>query len=308
MLGLLCFLVLIICILTNSSLAIHYASQGLELWFTRMIPALFPFMILSDMMIRMNLTERIADFVCPLLRPILRVRKNVLYAVVIGFLCGYPMGAKVTADLLSHKKITLREAEFLLSFCNNIGPAYFCGYVLPLLHCRQPVICLIGMYGIPFLYGSLLRRLNYRDIAENNREASLHGKVRPAEGRGGTSNLFAAMEGAIQNSGKGILVLGGYMILFNLLNLLFHLVRKQEWALPAPLLEISGGLAMLGGNLPLYSLVAVSFGGVCCIAQTYSCIKDTGLRLSEYLLHKGVLVILTALYYLGCSLLWPDAF
>ena len=98
------------------------------------------------------------------------------------------------------------------------------------------------------------------------------------------------------------------MILFNLLNLLPHLFIGQPPVLIAPLLEITGGLNLLQASLPLYSLLALSFGGISCIAQTYSCIGQTDLSITNYVLHKAILTLLNALYYLGWFLMSPGSF
>ena len=44
------------------------------------------------------------------------------------------------------------------------------------------------------------------------------------------------------------------------------------------------------------------------IAQTAACIRNTGLSLKKYIIHKLVLTLLTAFYYLGWRLLSPDTF
>ena len=105
-----------------------------------------------------------------------------------------------------------------------------------------------------------------------------------------------------------MLLLGGYMILFNLLNLPFHILLGREPALISPILEITGGLSMLGGGLPLYSLLALSFGGLSCIAQTYSCISATDLSLDSYICHKIMLTLLGGVFYLCWFLLSPASF
>ena len=58
----------------------------------------------------------------------------------------------------------------------------------------------------------------------------------------------------------------------------------------------------------MYSLLAVSFGGLSCIAQTYSCISKTDLSLSDYIIHKTILTLFTLLFYLGWRLLFPGSF
>lgn len=320
------FLLLTGCILTNSSLSLSYASLGLELWFQKMVPSLFPFMILSGIMVRLNLTDKLAMAAYPLVGRMYQVRKNVCYCMLLGFLCGFPMGAKVTGELYERGQLTHREAEYLLAFCNNIGPVYFCSFVLPLLGRKLTAPYLFGMYGIPLLYGFVLRGTAYRDLTGLQRNpARIAGQSSGAELRAAEldrldsfeparrtrltfAQILEAADQSIRSSGQSILTLGGYMILFNLLNLLPHVLTGHSLPILSPLLEITGGLGMLKGALPLYSLLSLSFGGLSCIAQTYSCIRGCGLSLAGYIYHKVVLTMLNAGFYLGWYLLLPDSF
>lgn len=293
------FLLLTGCILTHSQISLYYALIGLNLWYEKMIPALLPFMILSGIMIRMRLTEGFTTVLYPLLRPVFRVSKNVCYGIIMGFLCGFPMGAKTAADLYTRQMITKREAEYLLAFCNNIGPVYFMSFVLPLLERQLIFPYLLGMYGLPLAYGILLRHTLFRDIGpEKSTVSSLPGKTA----------LLGEIDDAIYSSVQSILMLGGYMILFNLMNLIPHILLGRPPRILAPLLEISGGLKMLGKEMPLLALLALPFGGLSCIAQTYSCIKSTKLSIAQYTLHKIVLTAVTAVYYLCWRLLFPASF
>ena len=121
------------------------------------------------------------------------------------------------------------------------------------------------------------------------------------------TSLPDALDDAVNAAGLSILRLGGYMIFFNLLNLLPRLILRQSHLL-APLLEITGGLQMLADRYPLYTLLLLPFGGLSGIAQTAGCIRNTGLSLKKYIIHKLVLTLLTAFYYLGWRLLSPDTF
>ena len=70
------------------------------------------------------------------------------YVFLLGLLTGYPMGAKLTADLYYAGKISRQEAEYLLTFCNNPSPAFLITYV--------GHICLEGKLHIGFLVRILL--------------------------------------------------------------------------------------------------------------------------------------------------------
>lgn len=313
------------CILLHSRLSLAYAGMGLELWFRNMIPSLLPFMILSGIMIRMNLTEKASMILYPVVRPIYKVRKNVCYAMLTGFLCGFPMGAKTVNDLYVRQMITKREAEYLLAFCNNIGPVYFCSFVLPLLGRQLVLPYLFGMYGIPLLYGLVLRRTVYRDLPlpcethsssaasrekfSGRKDLFSGRKDFPKNSLAETGRqLLAETDHAIQASLQAILSLGGYMVLYNLLNLIPHVLLGHPLQLLSPLLEITGGLRILGNSLPLYSFLALSFGGLSCIAQTYNCIGDSDLSIGNYILHKLLLTALNGIFYLCWFQISPASF
>ncbi len=283
------FLLLTYFILTHSDASLHYAFYGFTLWYSKMIPSLLPFMILSGILVRMNLTGLFSRLLHPILKRLFLCHEQLSYGMMMGFLCGFPMGARTAADLLRSGRITLKEAEFLLAFCNNIGPVYFSSFVIPLLGIQTPAPVLFGMYGIPLIYGMVLRRTIYRQIsAENKISVEVNGRA---------DDLLTATDASIQAAIQSILMLCGYMILFNILNLLPHFLMPGLHIYLAPLLEITGGLSMLGEQLPLYSLCILPFGGLSCIAQTYSMIKGTGLSIQKYTMHKLFLTIITFLYY-----------
>lgn len=302
------FFLITYCILTHSDLSLYYAFTGLEVWFNKMIPTLLPFMILSGIMVRMQLTDGFTVFVYPIVKPLFKVSKNVCYAMIMGFLCGFPMGAKTIQDLYSHQMISKREGEFLLAFCNNIGPVYFVGFVLPLLKRQLVLPYLLGMYGIPLLYGLFLRYTKFKDIPSSSNSNLSNTEAVIENQKNVFFKLMTELDNSILSAVQSILSLGGYMVLFNLINILPHIIFKQSPVYFAPILEISGGLRLLEDKLPLYVLLILPFGGLSCIAQTYSCIKATPLSIEDYTLHKIILVLLTALYYLGWFCIFSNSF
>lgn len=307
------FIFLLGCILSHSQASLAYAAMGLELWFGKMIPSLLPFMILSGIMVRMKLTDKASLIIFPLIKPLYRVRKNVCYAMLTGFLCGFPMGAKVVDDLYMRRMLTKREAEYLLSFCNNIGPVYFCSFVLPLLRRKLVFPYLFGMYGIPLLYGLLLRYTAFKDLSLLKEARSESGAFlvcceNSTRHFSFGERLLEETDNAIHSSVQSTLSLGGYMVLFNLLNLMPQVLLGHPLTVISPLLEITGGLTMLGDSLPLYSLLALSFGGLSCLAQTYSCIGESDLSIGSYILHRIILTLLNGAFYLCWFVFWPSSF
>ena len=285
------FLTLTALLLLYPQDSLGFALNGLNLWFQKMVPTLLPFMILSGMMIRMNLTGRLMLLFKPILKPLFRLNTPSLYAIAVGFLCGFPMGARVTADLYERKQISKHEATYLLAFINNIGPIYFISFALPLLNMPLDFRLLFGMYGIPLCYGLVLRFTVYRRLLSSP-SAHLSTPTKPA-------GLLKALDDSIASGLEGITKLGGYMIFFNLLNIIPYLLAdgKIIAGTTSGILEITGGLKALADNMPVISLTLLTLGGLSCLAQTYSCIAKTDLSLRSYLLHKIVLTILAGGHY-----------
>lgn len=314
------FLLLTGLLLTYPMESLAFSLTGLQLWFNKMIPALLPFMILSGMMVRLNLTEYFARIVSPVFTPLLHIRLNGIYALVIGFLCGFPMGAKTIAELYAGRKLEKQEASFLLAFCNNIGPVYFVSFVLPTLGLAHKAPYLFGMYGLPLLYGISLRYTLYRKIPfparrEKPDRGSLLSAAEHFSAKRKQDTLLDTLDDAILSGLYSISKLGGYMVLFNLLNLVPQILLcnvpfagTDSGSLLNCLLEITSGISRVGNAAPLPVLLLLPFGGFSCIAQTYSMIKETDLSLKGYVLHKLALSALTAVYYGLFALLFPSAF
>lgn len=305
-----------------SKRSLYYALTGLQLWFNKMVPALLPFMILSNLLIGLDLTDPFVALLRPVLGRLFRLDSYGIYAMFTGFLCGFPMGAKVTADLVRKGKLSLRDASYLLAFCNNIGPVYFTGFVLLILPFDNPLPYLTGMYGLPLLYGLLLRRLPFyrpqpachaamlKPLCAQDADTCVLSAPTKKTPQGPA--LLDILDDAIMSALSSITKLGGYMIFFNLLNLLPDMLFVLfPFCLPGAvdirlfagaincLLEITSGISRLQSTCPLLVLVLLPFGGFSCIAQTYSMIKGTGLSIHSYVLHKIVLTLLTLCYYLA---------
>ena len=109
--------------------SITAALDGLSLSFNVILPSLFPFFVISSLMIRLGLSKYFGRILEPLMRPLFNVSGPCASAVVLGFVGGYPVGAKTAIGLYEEGHIRKVEAERLLAFSNNSGPAFILGVV-----------------------------------------------------------------------------------------------------------------------------------------------------------------------------------
>ncbi len=105
------------------------AKEGIRICLDIIIPSLFPFFVLASLTIELGLTRYIGVALERVMRPLFRVSGPCSAAVVLGFLGGYPVGAKTAISLYEKKLCSKEEAERLLAFCNNSGPAFILGAV-----------------------------------------------------------------------------------------------------------------------------------------------------------------------------------
>ncbi len=289
-------------LLTNPVNSAHLVNTGLTTWYKHMIPSLFPFMVLSGFLLRSGLSFQIASFLNPILGRLFRLSPNCIYIIIMGFLCGFPMGATVIAQSLSLNKISKREAELLLAFCNNIGPIYVISFAMVACPCYPLLITMSIMYGLPLLYGLFLRYTRYKDIPYCiKNEVSNHC---PYINQNNTNNYLDAFQESLQKAITSIVTLGAYMVIFNVLQLplynTFYQVPENWLCIFKGLIEINSGISEIASfpelNIIVYSIF-LPFCGLCCFFQTYAMIKDTPLSLRNYFIHKLFQTICVFLVY-----------
>ena len=97
----------------------------------------------------------------PILSRIFKTGSGGAYPVILGCLCGYPMGAKAVCDSLSGGRIQPREADYLITFVNNPSPVYMTGYVCLYILGREdlrfPLLMII--LTVPAITAFIIRRL-----------------------------------------------------------------------------------------------------------------------------------------------------
>lgn len=109
--------------------SIAAAQSGLTLCLNVIIPSLFPFFVLSTLIVQLGIARYFGRVLEPVMRPLFNVGGACSTAFVLGFIGGYPVGAKTVISLYENGSCTKTEAERLLSFCNNSGPAFILGVV-----------------------------------------------------------------------------------------------------------------------------------------------------------------------------------
>ena len=280
--------------------ALTASRAGLSLWFHTLVPTLLPFMILSNFLIQADLMKSVIALLAPPLYRLLRLSPAGSYALIIGFFCGYPMGAKVLCDLRNTNQISHLEADYLLSFCNNISPSFIITFLVT-EQLKKPALLvptLSILYGAPLIWG-LLQNAGYR-----KKQRQLPAIRKPSVGSNVKTRLsFTLIDRCIMEGVFTIVKLGGYLMLFAIISgilQMFPIPWLPVKALLTAMIEITNGIPAITAafSFPLAYLLLIllcSFGGFSAIAQTDSVIKSAHLSLRKYVRSKIIISIIAAI-------------
>lgn len=267
------------------------ATSGLLLWFQIVLPTLLPFLILTNLLIQTNSICYITHLIGPIFQRLFCLSSYGSFAALTGLLCGYPIGAKVTGELLKTKKISIQEGKYLLSFCNNTSPAFISSFIV-LQNFRDKTLLLptlFILYASPFLCSIAFRKI-YKITNTNIFPQSIQSE----------KNMFnfGIVDICIMDGFETITKIGGYIILFSIL---FNFLKTSPFHLLLPWLEVTNGISEITKTVSsfqyqfIYTLSLTSFGGLCSVAQTSSMLNNTGLSIYIYALEKLVTALVTSL-------------
>ena len=103
---------------------IEGTSSGLILWYQSLIPALLPFIIITNALSETHAYDVLAIHLSTISPNIYRHT-----AVLLGNLCGYPIGAKILNDFVREGHINSYESNELLSVSSQASPMFLLGFV-----------------------------------------------------------------------------------------------------------------------------------------------------------------------------------
>ena len=273
--------------------------DGIALCLYTLVPALLPFMLIVNIMQKHDLCSQISYILKPILKIFFKISDNGCFAVIIGFICGYPMGAKTISDLYIHKKISFSEAAYLVTFCNNCSLSFLLNYIFlnylqnsfikNTAFINPALLCVILVYCPAFIVGTANRFLLKPDITVNN------SKAMPFTGN------------PILLSVKSLTTLSVYVICFNIMSrlLLTLPINATFKSILCGVSEITSGTAIIFENISgntvfctYLILLFTVFGGISITMQSLSQICHSKLKV-YYLVGKlKSSVVFTLLFFI----------
>lgn len=289
------------------------ALQGLLLWSQVLMPVLLPFLILSGLLLKMEMTGPFARLLSPFVTRLLPLRSSACYPLLLGLFCGMPLGAKLTGELYRKNQLSAPEAYFLLGLANQTSLSFLLGYVIhqELAQPEHTFLFLCILYGSSLIVSLCVCKFIPYTLSESaTPDAIQHNSpgIPTAKGISRTiPDFFAALDQSILDSFQTIARIGGYLILFTMLSGFFSCLPLPEilQILFSGLSEVTSGVhSICTSSLPDIQKTALvmavtAFGGCSGLMQTRSVTLNTGLSLKLYLelklIEGGIVYLLTFL-------------
>jgi sporulation integral membrane protein YlbJ len=324
-------LVIIIILFPDS--AFQSSLQGLTIWWELVFPALLPFLILTEMLIGYGAVQAAGVLLEPLMRLLFRLPGAGGWPLASGLIIGFPIGAKITAELREKQLISRQEAQHLVSISHLCSPLFLISVVgVSFLHqARLGVLLAVVHYMSAIVTGWLISRKQdvppesssfnqdskhslWKQSLQTMQQAYLH------DGRAFGKLLGDSVSASIQS----LMMIGGFMMIYSVMinalsaiQLLSALQHSAEGLLGvlnlgpelvshvlSGLFEIHLGAYSLAQmqDLPLLGKMALisavlAWGGLSAHAQIGGFIHQTDLRYIPFLkarsIQAGIAFLLT---------------
>ena len=270
------------------------AAKALALCAGTVIPALFPFMAVTGLLVRLGFGQWLAPYMAGLMAPLFRLPGCAGSALLLGLVGGYPIGARTAAELYASGALTRQEVERLLTFCNNSNPVFLIS------------VLGIGVFGsvraglwlwLIHVASALVTGLLFRGLGRGRRSV-------PPPVSFQAPSLPGAFVTSVKDAAMGMVSVCAFVTLF--------------YVLVSPLARLGGRLAAMAvGITELFSLTPLltcdrtgfilaagcaGWGGLSVLCQTAAVLDGTDLPLRPCFLGKLAQGHLSALMAAALSL------
>lgn len=302
---LLCSIV-IIKIILNPDLCIKSTLNSTKLFFNSVFISLFPFLIITNIMIEYNGVNIYSKFLGNILCKPFNLPNACSFPIIISFICGYPLGAKYSCDLYKDHLIDYPTLEKMINIASNASPLFIIGsvgaYMLNNYHLGY--LILISNYISCIIMAIILKNRGKKPLLNIKNNINLNSNKNLS-----SNNIGKILKNSVENSFYTSISIGGFIILFSVLVELvkhdFLYIKFALWfsnLLHIPynllngfiigILEMTNGcnsISMLHLNLPFkIALISffLSFGGLSITSQIYSFTYKFNLPMKKYLNRK----------------------
>ena len=325
------FIITILLVIFSQS-NLDATKRGLELWATTVVPALFPFFVVTNLLSQTKVVDILGKLFDKLMKPLFNVPGIGGFAFVMGLISGYPVGAKVVSNFREQNLITKDEGERLLAFTNNSGPLFILSSVgIGLFGDTKTGILLLCTHILSCItVGIILGKFSKKTDEEfklrmNTKLTHKKSEAYTISNTHNVSlkNLGGILANSINNSISTIFLIGGFVVIFSviisilnethMLDLLSNLLKPIlqiinidiDFAKPllSGIIELTNGVKQVSSihikaisqNVIICAFL-LGFGGFSVLLQAFSIVSKTDLSIKKYIIGKFMQGVFASFY------------
>lgn len=293
-------------ILTESKSILLSVSFSLSIWKNNIFPSLFPFFVLSEIMIRYGIPEFVGNLLRPFMNRLFRIKGSAAFIFVMSIISGNPSNAKYTRELYLNGTLNKYEATKILCFTCFANPLFILGTVsLMFLNNKEVgILILFCHYVGNIIIGFLLRgyypsRIERECVGVKRAVTAMHEKR--ISNNVGFGEIFT---NSLINSINTLLLILGVMTICLVLTTIIDNNVNLNGIIQSVLngfVEMTQGLKYVSMEaLPLkikcvLSVMILSFGGLSVHMQIVSILSDTDIKYLPFLCSRIVHAIVSGI-------------
>ena len=299
-------------ILFSSSNILNSVKFSISIWSNNIFPSLFPFFVLSELLINYGFIELVSELLKPIMIKIFKTDSKNSFIFVMSILSGFPSNAKYTRELYLKKLIDKHQASKILTFTHFSNPLFILGTLsLTFLNNKEVgLLILIIHYSTNIIIGIIFRNyyptneiINKPSIKKAFSNMHLY-RIKNCK------NFGLIVTNAITNTINTLLLILGVVTMFLVLTTIIDSkinLNNYNQSILNGFIEMTQGLKYISIlSIPLkfkaiLSTMILSFGGLSIHMQIIGILSDTDIDylpfLTARLLHSSISSILIFLLF-----------
>ncbi len=252
-------------------------SEGIDICLGTLIPSLYPFMVISSLIINLNITDLLEKHLSRISNFIFRLPGKCLGIILLSFVGGFPVGGKMIKEMYEKEEITASQGQQLLLFCVSPGPAFAISSVgfYMLGSKKAGLIIYISLISASIIIGVLSRFFITEEI--------------PNKHCGKASDIGTLSQSLIKSvsaASSSMLGVCSWVVIFSCINKLLEITAYSDSfkMFLYCILEVTNGCLISAGNLPVPIIAGIiGFGGICTHLQIMSAVNKVGLKYKHFI-------------------------
>ena len=276
--------------LINNSIIIRESIiNSFELWKNNIFPFLFPFFIISDLLINFNIIEIINKYLNKIMYKIFKINSSSSFIFFMSILSGIPSNSKYINSLIKNNELTCYEGQKILMFTHFVSPIFILGYIGNIIGRKYSIYILYIHYITNIIIGLIFRNYHPNNLtALNNKKIS--------------NSLIKTITNSILNSINTLFLILGIISFFSFIIAIItsNINNPVLKSIICSILEITQGINSIGYlNISIKFKVVlitfiISFGGLSSHMQVMSILEDTNIKYFPYLLTRILHAIISS--------------